>query len=91
MPTIASRANEVVSWWRDRSRALAPLRHVQQPDQLASLTARVEHLEAVLEGLQDAVYRQSVSHEHSVAELRKRTDPRQLARELSEDARRRGL
>jgi hypothetical protein len=51
----------------------------------------MEHLEAELEGLQDALYRQSVLEGEHVEELRRRTTPEQLARDLSKDARRRGL
>jgi hypothetical protein len=49
------------------------------------------HLEAELEGLQDALYRQAVLEDEHVEELRRRTTPERLARDLSEDARRRGL
>jgi hypothetical protein len=55
------------------------------------LEARIEHLETELEGLQDALYRQAVLQGEHVEELRKRTTPEQLARDLSQDARRRGL
>jgi hypothetical protein len=58
---------------------------------LATVEARMEHLEAELEGLQDAVYRQAVLEGEHMGELRRRTAPDQLARELSQDARRRGL
>lgn len=51
----------------------------------------MEHLEAELEGLQDAVHRQAVLEGEHVGELRARTAPSQLARDLSQDARRRGL
>jgi hypothetical protein len=51
----------------------------------------VEHLEAELEGLQDAVYRRAVTEDERIDELRRRTAPERLARDLSEDARRRGL
>jgi hypothetical protein len=51
----------------------------------------MEHLESELEGLQDAVHRQAVLEGEHIGELRTRTAPAQLARELSEDARRRGL
>ena len=51
----------------------------------------MEHLEAELEGLQDALYRQAVLEGEHVGELRRRTTPEQLARDLSQDARRRGL
>jgi hypothetical protein len=56
-----------------------------------TLEARVEHLEAELEGLQDAVYRRAVSQDEEIEALRRRTAPEQLARDLSEDARKRGL
>jgi uncharacterized coiled-coil protein SlyX len=58
---------------------------------LASLEARVEHIEAALEGLQDALYRQAVREDDAREELRRRTEPERIARELSADARRRGL
>jgi hypothetical protein len=56
-----------------------------------ALEARVGHLEAELEGLQDAVHRRAVAEDEQIDELRRRTAPEQLARDLSEDARRRGL
>jgi hypothetical protein len=56
-----------------------------------TLEARVQHLEAELEGLQDAVYRRAVVEDEQLDELRRRTAPEQLARDLSDDARRRGL
>jgi hypothetical protein len=56
-----------------------------------TLEARMEHLEAELEGLQDALYRQAVLEDEHVGELRRRTTPEQLARDLSQDARERGL
>jgi hypothetical protein len=42
-------------------------------DRLEDLARRVEHLEAALEGLQDAVYRQDVVHDKQIADLRKRS------------------
>jgi hypothetical protein len=56
-----------------------------------SLEARIEHLEAALEGLQDAVYRQAQLGEERLVELRRRMEPEQLAIELAQDARKRGL
>ena len=58
---------------------------------LETLEARMEHLEAELEGLQDALYRQAVPEGEHVGELRRRTTPERLARDLSQDARKRGL
>jgi hypothetical protein len=51
----------------------------------------MEHLERALEGLQDAVYRQAMLEDENVGELRRRTEPEQMARDLSQDARKRGL
>ena len=58
---------------------------------MEKLETRLEHLEAELEGLQDAVYRRAVLDDEHLEDLRRRTAPEQLARDLSHDARRRGL
>jgi hypothetical protein len=58
---------------------------------LETLEKRIEHLEAAHEGLQDAVYRRAILEDESIGELRRRADPGQIARDLSEHARRRGL
>jgi hypothetical protein len=57
----------------------------------ADLERRIRHLETVVEGLQDAMHRESVRRDHEIAELNRRTEPSEIARGLSEDARRRGL
>lgn len=51
----------------------------------------MEHLELALEGLQDAVHRRAVHEDETIDELRRRTEPSQIARDLSRDARKRGL
>jgi uncharacterized coiled-coil protein SlyX len=58
---------------------------------LAALDERLGHVESALEDLQDALYRQSVREDERHADMRERTDPSNLARDLSADARRRGL
>lgn len=58
---------------------------------LKLLEARVERLETALEGLQDALYRQARLEDQNIGELRRRTEPEQIARDLSDDARKRGL
>jgi hypothetical protein len=58
---------------------------------LEMLEARTEHLELVLEGLQDAVHRRAVREDKSIGELRRHTEPNQIARDLSRNARTRGL
>ena len=76
-------------WRRWRSSPESP--DSDWPHRLETLEARVEHLEAELEGLHDAVYRRAVAEDERIDDLRRRTAPEQLARDLSEDARRRGL
>jgi hypothetical protein len=76
------RLRHVARTWRPSSR---PSQHEQD------LRVRVERLEAVVEGLQDALYRQAQQHDRDIGELRKRTEPAEVARALSADARRRGL
>ncbi len=58
---------------------------------LALLERQVAHLEELVEGLQDAVHRESVRRDHEAAELQRQMAPSELARALSEDARKRGL
>jgi uncharacterized coiled-coil protein SlyX len=70
------------------------MRRASDPDverRLAALDVRMLHLENALEGLQDALYRQAVREDTTRADLERRTDPERIARELSADARRRGL
>jgi hypothetical protein len=55
------------------------------------LQRRVNQLEAELEGLQDAVYRDAVRRDEQHARLEKKTEPSEMARSLNRDARRRGL
>ena len=60
-------------------------------ERIESLEKRVSHLETMVEGFQDAVHREITRTNHQIDELRKRTEPGELSRALSEDARHRGL
>jgi BMFP domain-containing protein YqiC len=60
-------------------------------DQLRVLEARVEHLEALVQGLQDSVHRESARHAKRIAELEARVQPAALGKALSKDTRARGL
>jgi hypothetical protein len=53
--------------------------------------ARLDRLESLVEGLQDAVHRETVRQQHLIDALQQKTDPAELARALSDDARRKGL
>ena len=92
-PKAAGIRAGVIRLWQRRRGARPSSR---SPDagweqRLETLAARVEHLEAELEGLQDAVYRQAVREQKNIGDLRRRTEPEQLARDLQQDAQRRGL
>ena len=69
--------------------ALAP--GVGWERRLETLEVRIAHLEGELEGLQDAVYRQALLEDEQIGEVRRQLAPEQMARELSRNARRRGL
>ncbi len=60
-------------------------------NQLEALEARISHLEALVQGLQDSVHRESSRHAKRIAELEARIEPGALGKALSDDARARGL
>jgi hypothetical protein len=76
---------------RERIAGLTRARPAPQPDDPQRLSERLGHLEALVEGLQDAVHRDSVRHEERLAELERMMQPDALAKALTDDARRRGL
>jgi hypothetical protein len=78
-------------WWSREQRSKRPAPGIASERRLETLEARTEHLELVLEGLQDAVHRRAVLEDECIGELRRRTEPDQLARDLNRNARMRGL
>lgn len=76
---------------------LERLRHRLSPpddrsrDGIDALERRVAGLEEMVEGLQDAVHREAVRRDDQAARLERKTEPEELARTLSDDARERGL
>jgi hypothetical protein len=61
------------------------------PDAVSALEARISHLEKLVEGLQDAVHRESLRHSNRLEELETQLEPTALAVALNRDARERGL
>ncbi len=55
------------------------------------LQPRVVHLEQLVQGLQDSVYRESQRQDRRITELESRVEPAALAAALDQDARERGL
>jgi uncharacterized coiled-coil protein SlyX len=76
---------------------LKRLRRRQRPldrsseQRLDLVERRVSHLEELLQGLQDAVHRDSVRRDEQTALLQRQTAPNEMARAINEDARKRGL
>jgi Tfp pilus assembly protein FimV len=70
-----------------------PAREATEPpgDRVQALEARVAHLEAQLNGLQDSVHRESERHAKLIAALESRIEPGAMGAALAEDARHRGL
>ena len=58
---------------------------------LVVLEERIAHLEQLLEGLQDSVYRESERQGKRLTELETQIQPAALGEALSKDARERGL
>jgi uncharacterized coiled-coil protein SlyX len=61
------------------------------PDRISGLEQRVAHLERLLEGFQDSVYRESERHAKMITELQLQVEPGAMSAALAEDARNRGL
>jgi len=70
---------------------LAGIRSGRQPADVRPLVDRIDALEAMVEGLQDSVDRQSRRADERISELVRRMEPAELARALSDDSRKRGL
>ena len=93
-PKATAITGRVSRLWRRRSggrRSGDRSLEVDWKHRVETLEKRMQHLEAELEGLQDAVYHRAVLEDEHIDELRTRTAPDQLARDLSQDARKRGL
>ena len=73
---------------RPFSRRRTALRSGAPPE---TVTQRLDRLEAMIEGLQDAVYREAQRQERQIEDVRDRTRPTRIAQALSDDARHRGL
>jgi hypothetical protein len=64
--------------------------HEDRP-RLEILEKRLEHLEAMVEGLQDAVYRESVRQGREIDQLQRNAEPAEIRRALGQDAREHGI
>jgi hypothetical protein len=62
-----------------------------QPERMQALETRVAQLEQLVEGLQDAVHRESERHAKLIAELQNQVQPGAMGAALAKDARERRL
>jgi hypothetical protein len=80
---------------RARIAGLLNVRRAASPPEddrrVEQIEERLAHVEALVQGLQDAVHRDSVRHEERMSALERKTEPEALAKALSDDRRRRGL
>jgi hypothetical protein len=60
-------------------------------EQIKALEERIAHLEAEIEGLQDAVHRDTIRRGKQIQGLEAKTEPGEMARALTRDARERGI
>jgi uncharacterized coiled-coil protein SlyX len=83
--------DRVIGLRRRRAREAKARGASEAADPIRSLEQRVTHLEAMIEGLQDSVHRQTQRTQDQIDDLRHRTEPSEISRALSRDARERGL
>jgi predicted RNase H-like nuclease (RuvC/YqgF family) len=56
-----------------------------------TMEKRIEHLENLVEGLQDSVHREALRHQREIESLNRKTEPAQIARALSRHSQEHGL
>lgn len=87
------RVNKTAEAQRASDKRNTPASDVREPGsaQIGVLEGRVAHLEQLLEGLQDSVYREAERQGRRITELEAQIQPAALGEALSKDARDRGL
>ena len=64
---------------------------VDRERRISALEQRVEHLEALLEGLQDSIHREAIRQDKAIEALDAKTRAPEMARALGKYSRERGL
>ena len=62
-----------------------------EADRIVALESRLDRLESLVEGLQDAIHRDAVRREREIDNLEQKTAPHRISRSLAEYDRRHGL
>jgi hypothetical protein len=68
-----------------------PSEDAGQGDRIAALERRIDQLESLVEGLQDAIHRDSVRRNRSIEELEAKTEPAEIMRSLERHTREKAL
>jgi len=69
----------------------APAGEADQERRIGTLEQRVEHLETLLEGLQDSVHREAARHDREMKALEAKTQAPEMARAIDKYSRERGV
>jgi vacuolar-type H+-ATPase subunit I/STV1 len=64
---------------------------VDEDRRIAALEQRIDELEAVVEGLQDSIHRETTRQDKEIEALEAKTQPPEIARALGKYSRERGL
>jgi predicted nucleic acid-binding Zn-ribbon protein len=56
-----------------------------------TMEKQIEHLENLVEGLQDSVHREALRHQREIESLNRKTEPAQIARALNRHSQEHGL
>ena len=88
---LTARIRQVRRLAATRSRADASRPAAREADPVRDLQTRVAHLEQLVQGLQDSVYRESERHAKLIGDLQAQIEPAAMSAALAEDARQRGI
>jgi len=84
--------NRVVQQRRAAAPGVAPPGEQADHEQrIRALEERIEHLETLLEGLQDSVHREAVRRERDLEEIDRKIQPAAMARSLAAHSRQHGI
>ena len=88
---LIARIRQIRATSKSADDAIDPRGGAPDRDRMQALETRIAHLEALLQGLQDSVHRESSRQAKRITELEARVQPGPLGKALSDDARARGL
>jgi hypothetical protein len=88
---VQQRRREADQAEADEGGAIAQKEDEALQGRIAALERRVDHLETLLESLQDSVHRQSTRQQREIDILSRKTEPAEMARSLGRHSKSHGL